>query len=154
MDQMSMFEEESFFPTSYEDISSLYEKYIFEGETDKDVFTSRDLKKGRSYFFYGTKIIEFVPADHGKVSLKLFTFDEKPIKLDPNMPRAEFLEWLEKLKAKKKTIFRNLIVETFACCNDFKKCSAVDSCIHQEDRFYNGCHYRTNLEAGRNFFKE
>lgn len=164
--QTSMFSETTMFPKTYEDMQQLYEAYIYEGETDEDVFTYKELKTGRSYFFYGKKVFEFVP-DSGKGSkIKKATVfkeigtdeDGDPIsiiktKMVP-ISQDELMAFLEEMKQLKRVTFRGVITESFACCNDFKKCSAVGYCIHQKDRFYNGCYYRTNLEAGRNFYRE
>ena len=56
------------------------------------------------------------------------------------------------LKDYKHQLFRSLITETFGCCNDFILCSDAKHCIHEDDRFFNGCDYRKNLEAGRIFY--
>lgn len=144
------------FPLTYDDLHLLYEKYIYEGEKDDDVFTWSEIKEGRSYSMYGKKVLEFYPGDMKKARLYIFPLDknEKRIALKAADPVDSLISSFDSLKQMKRTIFRNTITEVFGCCNDFKKCSAIDACIHQEDRFYNGCMYRTNLEAGRNFYKE
>ena len=154
MPQLSIFQDGILFPQTYSDLFSLYEKYIYEGEKDTDVFTWSDIKNGRSYAFYGKKVMTFIPSDTGKVKLKVNLPSGEAGTLDSATTPEELLAWLEKLRLAKRTIFRNLIIEEFGCCNDFKRCSAVDKCIHSEDRFYNGCYYRRNLENGRNFYKE
>ncbi len=166
MEQISMFSEMISFPKSYADIQSLYNEYIYEGETDDDVFTWRELKNGRSYFFYGKKVFEFSPDSGNGSKLKKVTIvkelgkDEdgdtvliSKVKLVPILPN-ELTGFLNEMKQLKIDTFRGVITDTFACCNDFKRCSAVGQCIHEKDRFYNGCFYRTNLEAGRNFYRE
>ncbi|MBR7173139.1 MAG: hypothetical protein IKD50_01755 [Clostridia bacterium] len=153
MKQISMFENEISFPHSYDDIQSLYEKYIYEGEKDPDAFTWKDLKNSRSYFFYSKKVFEFSLSGKSP-TLKVIsrTDDKKFVTVSPSDHQLEdAIAWLKTLK---KNIFRSLVTETFGCCDAFKECSAVDHCIHTDDRFYNGCMYRTNLEAGRNFYKE
>ena len=153
MEQLSIFGEGLKFPLTYEDIDQLFKQYIYEGETDADVFTFSELKNGRSYFFYGQKVFEFVQGDNEHVRLKIMGDDKKTIVMKPSNTTSEELEGqLQTLKAKKHVIFRNLISDTFGCCNDFERCSDAKECIHKKDRFYNGCMYRTNLEAGRIFY--
>lgn len=48
--------------------------------------------------------------------------------------------------------FNRQTVETFGCCNDHVRCSDARHCLHQDDKFYLGCIYRKNLEAGRIFY--
>ena len=153
MDQISMFEDEYMFPSSYDDIQEIYRNHIYDGEKDEIAFRWKDKKNDRSYSFYGEKVFAFYP-DQGKGAK--FTICEtvgekkKEILVKP----LDFGKAVEKLKKRYQYLARNTIIETFACCNDFKRCSAVDSCLHQKEIFYNGCYYRTNLEAGRNFYKE
>lgn len=155
MEQLSMFGEGPAFPLTYDDIESLYKQYIYEGETDDDTFTSSDVKTGRSYFFYGQKVFEFTPGDSDHARLKIVGEDKKNITLKPeNTAAADLENHFQALKDKKKFIFRNLISDTFGCCNDFNRCSDAKECIHKDDRFYNGCMYRTNLEDGRIFYGE
>lgn len=148
--QMSFFSDGPAFPLTHEDVLALYHDYVFAGEKDSDAFTWSKIKTGYSYSIYGTKVFEHRPGDAKKARLVI----ENRVKSAANFSRDDLLSWLSELRAKKDELFRSLIEETFACCNDFKRCSAVGACIHQDDRFYNGCYYRTNLEAGRNFFRE
>ena len=153
MEQLSMFSEGPKFPLTYDDVDQLFKQYIYEGETDADVFTASELKSGRSYFFYGQKVFEFVAGDNESARLKIVGEDKKLIALKPSSTTmAELERHLMALKTKKRVIFRNLISDTFGCCNDFERCSDEKECIHKSDRFYNGCMYRTNLEAGRIFY--
>ena len=69
--QISMFDEYLEFPRSFDDIQNLWERYIFEGETDSDVFTKNPVKEGYSYSFYGVKAFEFDILENNKVKLKL-----------------------------------------------------------------------------------
>lgn len=155
MQQLSFFQNDVSFPHNYCDIEALYRKYVYEGETDADAFTWSELKKGRSYAFYGKKVMTFIPSETGNAKLKISLTSGEVVTLDESATSSDLLlHWLDKLRCDKKIIFRNLITEEFGCCNDFMRCSAVDKCIHQEDRFYNGCYYRRNLENGRNFYKE
>ena len=41
---------------------------------------------------------------------------------------------------------------SFGCCNDHVRCSDARRCLHEDDKFYLGCIYRKNLEAGRIFY--
>lgn len=69
--------------------------------------------------------------------------------LDSFFDTSAFFSW--SLLAKK-ALFRTLGDVSFACCNDFERCSDAMSCLHPYDIFYNHCLYRTNLEAGRIFY--
>ena len=151
MQQISLFSESCIaFPASHEDILMLHTQYIAEGETDPDAFTWSDTKNGRSYFFYGKKAFEFVTDIPSKAKLRIQQDNGKPIVLTSNSP--DLLHYVEVLKNMKREIFRNLITETFACCNDFERCSDALMCLHSQNRFYNGCVYRKNLEAGKVFY--
>lgn len=147
-----MFSDSVSFPISYEDIEELYQRYIFEGETDDDVFTSNEIKKGRSYFFYGKKAFEFKPPSLGKTKLTIFRLDNTKYKLGGTSTSAELLTALKELRDIKQTIFRNLHTEAFGCCNDYIRCSDASKCLHARDRFYTNCMYRKNLEAGTIFY--
>ena len=148
-------------PETYEDLNALYQEYIRESANDPDAFTYSDLKEGRSYYFYGQKVLEFIPAKKEKASkLKIFeqsSDEDQPGvgKLKPvNQKTADLSVILAQLCELKRSIFRNTISETFGCCNDFMRCSDAGECIHPDDRFYNGCGYRRNLEAGKIFYGE
>ena len=151
MEQISLFDDEKIaFPLSHDDVLKLHAQYIAEGETDPDAFTWKETKNGRSYFFYGKKVFELVSNASGAVRLRIQKEDDKPITLTPESP--DLRTYLDMLKETKKNIFQNLTTETFGCCNDFIRCSDAMKCLHSEDRFYNGCMYRKNLEAGRIFY--
>ena len=156
MEQLTLTNELISFPQNYNDLQSLYEKYIYEGEKDEDVFTWSEIKSGRSYYMYGKKVLEFITGEFHKAKIKIYPInqEEKPYTIKSSASSDDLLTTLTKLKEMKKKIFRNTIAEQFACCHDFKNCSAVGACIHQDDRFFNGCIYRSNLESGRNFYKE
>lgn len=167
MEQLTMFDGLPAFPLTHEDVLALHARWIAEGETDEDAFTWSETSAGKSYFFYGRKVFAHKPGDVKTARLILFeevtrVNDEgdevtelKPrSKAANNFDGGQLAAALVDLREKKRWIFRHTVTEQFACCNDFKQCSAVGACIHQEDRFYNGCFYRTNLEAGRNFFRE
>lgn len=151
MKQLSMFPDQLSFPRSYEEFDDFLNAHVYEGEKDEDLFSHNDLKTGgRSYSFYGRKVMEFRPSCSSP-RLKVCLPDGSSVVYKPDSDLAPLVPSLLSLK---KQIFRNLITDTFACCNDYKLCSNVDHCIHPEDRFYNGCIYRKNLESGLNFYKE
>ena len=147
-----MFSDNANFPCSYEDIEKIYNEYIYEGETDKDVFTSKELKQGNSYFFYGKRVFIFIPPSEGKSKLTIFRLDKTSYVLTPTSSTDELLAAYNELKEMKKVIFDNLNSEPFGCCNDFIRCSDALHCLHSDDRFYNNCYYRKNLEAGKVFY--
>lgn len=45
-----------------------------------------------------------------------------------------------------------LTAQSFACCNDFIRCSNRKQCQHLDNFEYAGCLYRQNLNAGRIFY--
>ena len=151
MQQISLFDDEKVaFPISHEDILRLHEKYIAEGETDTDAFTWSDIKNGKSYFYYGKKVFELTTDTSGKTKLRIQQEDGKPLTFTSDS--TDWFTLFQELKETKHTIFRNLTTESFGCCNDFLRCSDAQKCIHPDDRFYNGCMYRKNLEAGKVFY--
>lgn len=161
MEQLSFLESSVPYPSSFEDIQSLYERFIYDGETDDDVFTWNEIQSGRSYSFYNEKVFEFIPKSNGKSRLKipgrLFPSEcSKKEKnyyvLDPAVMPFTISELLAILKSEKERIFLELNVEQFGCCNDFLRCSDAKACLHTDNRFYNGCMYRKNLEAGKIFY--
>lgn len=150
MNQLFMFSDLLCFPRSFKEFDEFLISQIYEGEKDDDLFSHNDLKNGgRSYSFYGQKVMEFLLFSSSP-KIKVFLSNGT---IDIYTPRSDLSPLVSSLKSLKKEIFRNLITDTFACCNDFKLCSEADHCIHTEDRFYNGCFYRKNLEAGLNFYK-
>lgn len=165
--QISMFGKGICFPHSYDEILILYNENLKDSWEEEDAFTWNDLSnKGRSYYFYGQKIFEFYPGEGLKARLKLIGKDlralgiEKENMLDDNLYTvneanlsSDLLEALIGiLSSRKKEIFRNTITEEFGCCNDFMKCSDAKECLYPQDRFFNGCQYRRNLEAGKIFY--
>ncbi len=165
MSQVSMFDTVSI-PESFEDIKNLLER-VREGETDEDLFTHSDTKSGRSYSFYGTKVFEFIPAKSSKAKSRIKVCPEVLSILNSSkvndskvttfttinmVSESDVNTFVAALQAYKRYLFRNLITETFGCCNDFMRCSEKECCIHQDDRFFNGCEYRTNLEQGKIFY--
>lgn len=162
MEQMSFFDEEKIaFPLSHEDVLELHKRYIDEGEKDEDAFTWKPIKNGYSYYFYGTKVMEHTTTASGKVKFRIKQeFENVEEDGDGNndsrfvtIPSdANLSDYMEKLKESKHELFRNTITATFACCNDFERCSDAGKCLKTGDRMYNGCLYRKNLEAGRIFY--
>lgn len=162
MEQLTFFEENKIaFPMTHDDVLKLHEQYIYEGEKDKDAFEWKEIKNGYSYYFYGTKVMEHTISPSGKVkfSIKQDLGNESGEQSDKDKGKfvaiptdADILYYMELLKKAKREIFRNTITETFACCNDFERCSDARKCLKTDDRFYNGCMYRKNLEAGRIFY--
>lgn len=150
-------------PFSYTDIVSLWKNYVAEPEDDDDAFSFEPIASGYSFFIYGKKAFELqkseslstlrIPGglvralDPSRCNLKaenLYVFT-----ITQSDQLSVFIEWLRKLKREN---FRALVSDTFACCNSFVQCSDAGHCIHENDRFYNGCYYRTNLEQGRFFY--
>ena len=167
--QTSFFADDISFPHSYADIQMLFDRHLTRDNEDEDAFTCSELSSdGRSYSFYGQKVFEFYPDDSGKAKLNLpgrilkrlgigkaDAQDDAYYILPEKAATASMLEQLiEILRQEKKTIFRNTITEKFGCCHAFKECSEKGECLFPDDRFYNGCEYRKNLEAGRNFYRE
>ena len=162
--QVSMFDELLAFPRSFDDVQKIWEKYIFEGETDEDAFTKNPVKDGYSYSFYGVKAFELNILDNDKVKMKLpddimgvlypskKNLKEGQFYAISDLSSAEMLQLVDLLKRRKNVTFRNIITETFACCNSFVQCSDAKACLHAKDRNYNGCYYRKNLESGRIFY--
>lgn len=58
----------------------------------------------------------------------------------------------EMLRSLLQECFNRQTVESFGCCNDHVRCSDARRCLHEDDKFYLGCIYRKNLEAGRIFY--
>ena len=164
--QLDMFSAPFPFPHTFEELEALYCQFLKKENEDADAFTWNQLQasNGRSYSFYGVKVFEFYPGDKAKFrilgrvvnrwdasgetkkEMSLYTFSEM------EMDSARFLAFMEALREEKATIFRNTITERFACCQDFVGCSDAKQCLHADDRFFNGCEYRKNLEAGRIFY--
>lgn len=167
MYQESMFESSAplRFPRSVADVEVLWRDHIREScDKDADAFTSTSTANGASFFFYGVKVFEFALNLSGKPRMKLpgdLLMSIRPQRdglledrfyafSDPSDDEMNHLT--DALRERKRYIFRHTVTETFACCNDFMRCSDHRACIHPDDRFYNGCQYRENLEAGRIFY--
>lgn len=162
MEQMSFFDERKIaFPLTHEDVLTLHKQYIDEGEKDEDAFTWKPITNGYSYYFYGKKVMEHTVTSSGKVIFRIKKEfgnedesggEDDKVKFERILPDANLAYHMERLKKAKQYIFRNTITDTFACCNDFERCSDALKCLKPEDRKYNGCLYRKNLEAGRVFY--
>lgn len=165
IDEMIAQAAEKTYPASYEDIDEIIQE-VMVGEKDKDAFSSKEIAKGQSYFFFGSKVMEFFPkaSEKGKARLrvkgeiiKAIGQVNESIKEDKwytvlPMSTGQYKKLIEALKLKKKEIFDNLTVEPIACCSSFIECSDAKKCLHADDRFYNNCEYRKNLEQGRIFY--
>ena len=139
------------------------EVYLPEGNL-RDYFTKNPVKDGYSYSFYGVKAFELNILDNDKVKMKLpddimgvlypskKNLKEGQFYAISDLSSAEMLQLVDLLKKRKNVTFRNIITETFACCNSFVQCSDAKACLHAKDRNYNGCYYRKNLESGRIFY--
>ena len=151
------------FPQSDNDIQNIWNTYIHEEKDDSDAFSVESVSKGYSYFIYGTKSFELVQNKSG-CSLRLpgiimsslfperQNLDDEKFYSINSLQTEQMKALLALLKDDKHKLFRELITESFGCCNDFIKCSDAKHCIHEDDRFFNGCYYRENLEAGRIFY--
>jgi len=151
------------FPQSDDDIKYLWDNYIHEEKDDPDSFSVETIIKGYSYFIYGTKSFELIQNKNscslrlpGMIMTVLFperqNLDDEKFYTVNKLQDEQMKALLALLKDYKHKLFRELITESFGCCNDFIKCSDAKHCIHEDDRFFNGCYYRENLEAGRIFY--
>lgn len=151
MEQLSLFDDS--WPQDYDTLEGILRPFLDEGEIGEDLFTSSTLKTGRSYFTFGKKVFMFTPAKEKKAAVYKLPSEDDPKKFVTIDPVAmTFGEFKQLLLETKRSVFRGLVSDKFACCNSFKQCSNAGECIHKDDRFYNGCYYRQNLEAGRIFF--
>ena len=151
------------FPQSDDDIKYLWDNYIHEEKDDPDSFSVETIIKGYSYFIYGTKSFELIQNKNscslrlpGMIMTVLFperqNLDDEKFYTVNKLQDEQMKILIASLKDYKHQLFRSLITETFGCCNDFILCSDAKHCIHEDDRFFNGCDYRKNLEAGRIFY--
>ena len=166
MEQISMFDDVISYPETYADIDALYQKYIYEGETDDDVFEGKqsETDEKRSYYFYGQKAFEFTPKGTKTATLKFTgailkkagvgvdTMQDENYYVFRSNSSEDLRRILDCLKQFKAECFDNLNCESFLCCNDFIRCSDAKECLHKDKREYNNCSYRRNLEAGRIFY--
>lgn len=163
MEQLNRHNIRSVFPQSFSDVEALWNDYLCEGEADEDAFTWNDIANGRSYSFYGHLAFRLTFTQRGLPRLQLPAMLYASIAGTQEIEKDKFytvkelspeqMELLcqQLLELKRKT-FRETIMETFACCNDFNRCSDAKQCLHPDDRFFNGCYYRQALENGQVFF--
>lgn len=137
-------------------------------ENDQDV-TLSVRKSITSVFFYGEKVFSFrinsktqcldteeafiysyvERISGGKVHRETKTvYAEIPLLTDgDSVPVVQ-----QMLRDLLQECFNRQNVGAFGCCNDHVRCSDAGRCLHAEDKFYLGCMYRRNLEAGRIFY--
>lgn len=153
-------------PSTHEEALTFWATLLREDSSDADAFTFSPVRGGYSYYIYGTVAFQVIQGARGgafllsgKVYQALsFANGSRKQVTGTSLHRLEGLtpqqvsEVVTALLDFKRRTFRALVTETFACCNDFRRCSAAGQCIHPEDRFCNGCYYRKNLEAGKIFF--
>lgn len=152
MEQLSLFDEEPW-PQDYDGLEASLRPFLDEGEIGDDLLTFSTLKSGRSYFTFGKKAFMFTPAKDKKAAVYKLPADDDPKKFVPVDPGSmSFGEFKQLLLEAKRAVFRSLVSDKFACCNSFKECSKAGGCIKKNDRFYNGCYYRKNLDAGKVFY--
>ena len=160
MNQTSIFDSSSIKIDSFDDIDEILTQ-VYEEEKDKGFSSYNDTINGRSYYFYGTKVFEFTPKKsektHGRLKVSPEVMKELGGDADTYTSlsvttETELQAFISGLQSLKRRLFRSIVIETFGCCNDFLRCSDAGHCIHTEDRFFNGCVYRTNLEQGRIFY--
>ena len=157
MEQLSFFDpltnsKDMNFPLSHEDVCKLIEDHVHGNETDEDFFTWSETKAGKSYFIYGTKVFEHVPGNEESARLKIYSENKLKTFSSKAMDDQALYSWLADLAQRKKALFRALVTEPFGCCNSFLQCSDAGHCLFEDDRFYNGCYYRKNLESGKIFY--
>lgn len=153
-------------PSTHEEVLAFWANHLQEDSADTDAFTFSAIKGGYSYYIYGAVAFQVIQSAHGGVfqlsgkvyqALSFADGSRKQItatslhRLEGLTPQ-QVAEVVSALLDFKHRTFRALVTETFACCNDFRRCSAAGQCIHPEDRFYNGCYYRKNLESGKIFY--
>lgn len=163
-EQTSLFSSPSAsFPQSSGDVMLLWDRFVRDPEDDADAITFEPIKNGFSFFLYGKKGFELILEDDAPSlrlpgrALSAVLHDGKHRSPDnlykvDSLTSDQLLALCAYLKSCKKEIFRSLVSDTFACCNAYIQCSDAGHCLHETDRFYNGCYYRTNLEHGRIFY--
>lgn len=150
-------------PSSADELSTFIQHHIVESFDDPDVFSLNKIENGFSVFLYGIKSAEMIESKSGYrfrlpgdilsalVPSKVDLVDENWY-IAPDLNADQLAHLVQLLKDRKKKNFRSIITCTFACCNSYVACSDAKHCIHEHDREYNGCYYRTNLENGRIFY--
>lgn len=152
-------------PSTLEEVCLFWQNYIWDNDSDEDAFTWEKTSSGYSFSFYGRKVLELQNKAKGTtlavrgrlkaVLIPSFSFDKKnknnfyPL---PQLNQQQMSRLVQLLIEEKEAAFRDSATESFACCNDFIRCSDAKACIHPKDRFYINCAYRQNLEQGRIFY--
>lgn len=162
MNQLSFFDLDTR-PFSHEAICDFVRSDILDDEDagQPDAFSFSETKSGYSYSLYGKKVFELRAAKTPYMrvlaaldSASRGAADESETdtfaRLEGNM--SDLVRLSSNIVDLKHDIFRSLIEDTFACCSHFVECSDARHCLFPRDRFYNGCHYRKNLEVGRIFY--
>lgn len=151
------------FPDTKEAIESLWENHVSQPDDDPDAFSSSTISNGFSFFIYGVKAFELKQDETGAalclpgnfvsiIDPQRKTTKENSLYTIRSLTEYQMKQFIQWLIETKKKNFRALITDTFACCNSFVACSDAGHCLHENNRFYNGCYYRTNLEQGRIFY--
>lgn len=147
-----------------EDIQKLWTESICDGYTDDDAFTWKETDSGYSFSFFGQKVMELRIRQSGtalavraRIRDKLLGTQTPEASQDsfralPELTPGQQAQLTALLVAEKERAFSELEVESFACCNDFIRCSDAKACLYPKDRFCLRCHYRKNLEQGRIFY--
>lgn len=168
-EQLSLFEtepqQELTAPLTLEEVCLLWQNHIWEHDNDEDAFTWAETTSGYSFSFYGRKVLEMknkakgtTLAVRGRLKQALipsFFVDEEKQENFFALPKLDHQQMsllVQLLIAEKEAAFRDTATESFACCNDFIRCSDAKACIHPKDRFFIKCAYRQNLEQGRIFY--
>lgn len=162
--QLSMFDSVVSLPHTFEDVEEMWKTHISCGSKDTDAFYWEEIKGGRSYYFYGIMVFHLVLDSKGhylfKLSGKIYrllsfsagNISDASVYPLRNLNPDQTKELFYVLRQYNRQCFRDIVIDIFGCCNDHVKCSDVGKCLHDDDRFYNGCQYRSNLESGRIFY--
>ncbi len=173
MEQISFFDNE--IPQDFDSFYAKVCERLAETHDKADVFSMNTLKseKDCSIYFYHSVVfrlrkrkndrvlvidgiaipkgrsLDFAPIASKTANTSVKEYPSYTFILDEHFDMELFLSYLKDCKM---AILRSLGAETFACCNDFMKCSDHKACIHPHDVFYNHCSYRINLEKGFIFY--
>lgn len=93
----------------------------------------------------------FYPTGESFVLCKAFA-DSLYLSVSQQVVPLSSPELSQLLVAETNKIFSS--TSTFGCCALYQECSDENRCIHQNPFYSNGCTYRHNLEAGRNFYRK
>lgn len=150
MEQESML---SALPMNHETVLGIWEKAKDPWDSEPENFTWKEVRDGVSYFIYGRKMMALTSANvlkiPGSVYGELYGVTVKnpaafmAVKSLDEVSAGKLAEILQK---RKRQIFRKLVGEVFACCNDLPECTEKGCCSHPGERMYNGCVYRERME--------